>query len=82
MTIIILSCFFSLVGCSRDRIGIMFLNEVALGKEQHISTGNGSLTQAPKGYDSIVAKGRTEPGILLHYHFPLCHYYISVSVDY
>ncbi|KAK3601615.1 hypothetical protein CHS0354_027865 [Potamilus streckersoni] len=41
--------------------GIMFLNEVALGKEHHIIMGNGNLTKAPAGYDSIVAKGMTEP---------------------
>ena len=40
----------------------MFLNEAALGKEHHITMGDGSLKAAPKGYDSIVAKGRTEPG--------------------
>jgi len=37
------------------------LNEVALGKEHHILQDDSSLTQAPKGYDSIVALGRTEP---------------------
>lgn len=40
----------------------MFLNEVALGKEKHITTDDSSLVKAPEGYDSIVAKGRTEPG--------------------
>ena len=40
----------------------MFLNEVALGKEKHIDRDDSSLVAAPKGYDSIVAKGRTEPG--------------------
>jgi len=42
-------------------IGIMFLNEVALGKEKHIDQDDPSLTKAPPGYDSIVAKGWTEP---------------------
>eukprot|EP01125_Pyxidicula_operculata_P017719 TRINITY_DN623_c0_g1_i1.p1 TRINITY_DN623_c0_g1~~TRINITY_DN623_c0_g1_i1.p1 ORF type:complete len:610 (+),score=201.99 TRINITY_DN623_c0_g1_i1:62-1891(+) len=41
--------------------GIMFLNEVALGKEWHIDQDDSSLTKAPNGYDSIVAKGWTEP---------------------
>lgn len=45
-----------------DDIGIMFLGEVALGKEHNIKVGDSSLTCAPKGYDSIVARGRTEPG--------------------
>lgn len=40
----------------------MFLNEVALGKEHHISRDDSSLRIAPSGYDSIVAKGRREPG--------------------
>jgi poly [ADP-ribose] polymerase len=42
-------------------IGIMFLNEVALGKEYHITMDNPSLIAPPKGYDSVVAQGRTEP---------------------
>jgi len=40
----------------------MFLGEVALGKEYNIQVGDGSLTCAPKGYDSIVARGHYEPG--------------------
>jgi len=40
----------------------MFLNEVALGKEKHIIKDDYRLTSAPPGYDSIIAKGRTEPG--------------------
>ncbi|KAL3852914.1 hypothetical protein ACJMK2_016520 [Sinanodonta woodiana] len=43
------------------KTGIMFLNEVALGKEYHITMDDCSLTQPPSGYDSIVAKGQTEP---------------------
>ena len=42
--------------------GIMFLNEVALGNEHHIKMDDWQLKSAPAGYDSIVAKGRTEPG--------------------
>ena len=45
-----------------DNIGVMFLAEVALGRECHIDRGDGSLTRAPDGYDCIVARGRTEPG--------------------
>lgn len=41
--------------------GIMFLNEAILGKENHIDKDNSSLTQAPKGYDCVIAKGWTEP---------------------
>lgn len=50
-----------LVGCVSN-IGIMFLNEVALGKEHHITRDDPSLRQAPKGFDCVVAKGHTEPG--------------------
>ena len=39
----------------------MFLNEVALGKQKEIFQGDGSLVAAPPGYDSILAKGVTEP---------------------
>ena len=42
--------------------GIMFLNEVALGKEHHITTDDWTLKAAPSGYDCIIAKGWTEPG--------------------
>jgi poly [ADP-ribose] polymerase len=49
------------VGRAAGNIGIMFLNEVALGKEHHITVGDSSLTTPPKGFDSIIAKGRTEP---------------------
>eukprot|EP00005_Dracoamoeba_jomungandri_P005506 CAMPEP_0174260434 /NCGR_PEP_ID=MMETSP0439-20130205/9708_1 /TAXON_ID=0 /ORGANISM="Stereomyxa ramosa, Strain Chinc5" /LENGTH=570 /DNA_ID=CAMNT_0015344681 /DNA_START=41 /DNA_END=1750 /DNA_ORIENTATION=+ len=42
-------------------IGIMFLSEVALGKEHHINRDDCSLTRAPPGYDCIIAKGHTEP---------------------
>lgn len=51
------------VGCTSNSIGIMFLNEVVLGKEHHITRDDWTLTAPPVGYDSIVAKGRTEPGI-------------------
>ncbi|XP_030062519.1 protein mono-ADP-ribosyltransferase PARP3 [Microcaecilia unicolor] len=49
------------VGCTSKQIGIMFLNEVALGKEHHITTDDCSLCAAPEGYDSVVARGCTEP---------------------
>lgn len=43
-------------------IGIMFLNEVALGKEHHITRDDHTLTCPPKGFDCVIAKGQTEPG--------------------
>ncbi len=50
-----------LVGTA-GRTGIMFLNEVALGKEKTITADDWRLTKAPPGYDCIVARGQTEPG--------------------
>ncbi|XP_066950265.1 protein mono-ADP-ribosyltransferase PARP3-like [Macrobrachium rosenbergii] len=44
-----------------DTVGFMFLVEVALGKEHSITQCDGSLTKAPNGYDSIVARGQSEP---------------------
>ncbi|XP_071781970.1 protein mono-ADP-ribosyltransferase PARP3 [Centroberyx gerrardi] len=41
--------------------GVMFLNEVALGKEHTITRDNSSLKKAPAGYDSVVARGTVEP---------------------
>ncbi|OCT85690.1 poly(ADP-ribose) polymerase family member 3 L homeolog isoform X1 [Xenopus laevis] len=49
------------VGCTSKNLGIMFLNEVALGKEHHITMDDCSLKSPPKGYDSVVARGCTEP---------------------
>lgn len=40
----------------------MFLNEVILGKEHYIIKDDCSLTKPPAGFDSIVARGQTEPG--------------------
>ncbi|XP_064160013.1 protein mono-ADP-ribosyltransferase PARP3 isoform X1 [Anguilla rostrata] len=41
--------------------GVMFLNEVALGKEHTIVRDDCSLVTPPEGYDSVVARGRKEP---------------------
>lgn len=46
---------------SSKNIGIMFLNEVALGNEYTITEDDCSLKKAPVGYDSVVARGRQEP---------------------
>jgi len=43
------------------QVGFMFLNEVCLGKQHVITRDDSSLKQAPKGFDSIVARGWTEP---------------------
>ena len=72
------------VGCDAKRRGIMFLNEVALGKEHEITRDNGSLRAAPKGKHSVIARGQTEPGKLIHIHPSLnipiffTSFYISV----
>jgi poly [ADP-ribose] polymerase len=52
------------VGVSQDQgkpIGIMFLNEVALGNEHSITADNPAFKKAPAGFDSVVARGQTEP---------------------
>ncbi len=46
---------------------MMFLNEVVLGKEHTIVQDDSSLVKAPSGHDSIVARGRTEPGKALFF---------------
>jgi poly [ADP-ribose] polymerase 2/3/4 len=43
-------------------IGIMFLNEVVLGKPNEIYMDDSSLVKPPNGFDSVIAKGKTEPG--------------------
>lgn len=45
--------------------GVMFLCEVALGKENTITRDNHSLKKAPAGFDSVVARGLVEPGRLV-----------------
>lgn len=42
--------------------GVMFLCEVALGKENTITRDNHTLKKAPAGFDSVVARGMVEPG--------------------
>jgi poly [ADP-ribose] polymerase len=42
-------------------IAVMFLAEVALGKEHTITRDDSSLKAAPKGFGCIVARGHTEP---------------------
>lgn len=43
--------------------GVMFLNEVCLGREYTIQQDNPRLTCPPARYDSVVARGRMEPGM-------------------
>jgi len=50
----------SYVGTAK-KTGVMFIDEVALGKSYEIEVDDSSLTKAPKGYDSVLAQGWTEP---------------------
>jgi len=47
-------------GC-KDGTSVMFLAEVALGKEHHITRDDSSLKAAPPGFDSIIAQGHHDP---------------------
>ncbi|NXV72942.1 PARP3 polymerase, partial [Atlantisia rogersi] len=49
------------VGYTSQRVGIMFLSEVALGKPYRITRDNPELCRPPDGYDSVLACGQTEP---------------------
>ncbi|NXY51062.1 PARP3 polymerase, partial [Ceuthmochares aereus] len=44
-----------------EKIGIMFLSEVALGKPYHITSDDPTLCKPPAGYNSVLACGQTEP---------------------
>lgn len=57
----VVSCF--LVTTSKNT-GVMFLCEVALGKEHTITRDDSSLKKAPAGFDSVVARGSVEPGLI------------------
>lgn len=47
--------------CGSHQVGYMFLGEVALGKEHHITMDDPSLKSPPPGFDSVIARGQTEP---------------------
>ncbi|XP_045712648.1 protein mono-ADP-ribosyltransferase PARP3-like [Phyllostomus hastatus] len=49
------------MSCGDHRIGYMFLGEVALGREHHVTTDQPSLKKPPPGFDSVIARGHTEP---------------------
>lgn len=44
-----------------NKTGVMFLSEVALGKENTITRDDSSLKKPPPGYDCVVARGMVEP---------------------
>ncbi|XP_007950274.1 protein mono-ADP-ribosyltransferase PARP3 [Orycteropus afer afer] len=49
------------MSCGAHHIGYMFLGEVALGQEYHITIDEPTLSQPPSGFDSVIARGHTEP---------------------
>uniref|UniRef100_A0A8D1P8J5 Poly [ADP-ribose] polymerase n=1 Tax=Sus scrofa TaxID=9823 RepID=A0A8D1P8J5_PIG len=49
------------MSCGNHHIGYMLLSEVALGKEHHITIDEPGLKHPPPGFDSVIARGRTEP---------------------
>lgn len=49
------------VGFTSKNEGVMFLTEVALGREHSIFNDNSQLRNPPKGFDCVVARGETEP---------------------
>ena len=57
----------------------MFLAEAALGKEHHITRDDSSLTSAPTGFQSVVAKGRTEPSPGQDAHLTLDGHAVTIA---
>uniref|UniRef100_A0A8I3X9L3 Poly [ADP-ribose] polymerase n=1 Tax=Callithrix jacchus TaxID=9483 RepID=A0A8I3X9L3_CALJA len=49
------------MNCGDHYVGYMFLGEVALGREYRITTDNPSLKTPPPGFNSVIARGHTEP---------------------
>ncbi|XP_034514286.1 protein mono-ADP-ribosyltransferase PARP3 isoform X3 [Ailuropoda melanoleuca] len=49
------------MSCGAHQIGYVFLGEMALGREHHITIDEPSLKQPPPGFDSVIAQGHTEP---------------------
>lgn len=70
----VVSCF--LVRTSKNT-GVMFLCEVALGKEHTITRDNHTLRKAPAGFDSVVARGSVEPGLVF---FQISNFFFSFCI--
>ncbi|XP_076003403.1 protein mono-ADP-ribosyltransferase PARP3 [Genypterus blacodes] len=64
--------------CTSKHTGVMFLNEVALGKEHTITVDDGSLRKAPAGFNSVVARGSVEPDPKKDVHITLDGKQVSV----
>mmetsp|Transcript_53001 Transcript_53001/g.77668 ORF Transcript_53001/g.77668 Transcript_53001/m.77668 type:complete len:475 (-) Transcript_53001:354-1778(-) len=54
-----------------ERHGIMLLCEAAMGTAHEITVDDGSLVKAPQDFDSVIAKGRTEPDKSMDTHIIL-----------
>ena len=74
------------LGKQNELLMIFFVkNEVALGKECTITKDDSSLKKPPANYDSVVARGQTEPGlngfVFVHVinSFVLCYYFKNRS---
>ncbi|XP_053455750.1 protein mono-ADP-ribosyltransferase PARP3 isoform X1 [Nycticebus coucang] len=55
------ACYVTSMRCGAHHVGYMFLGEVALGKEHHITMDKPDLMHPPPGFDSVIARGHTEP---------------------
>ena len=58
----------------------MFLAEAALGKEHHITQDDSTLVKPPKGSDSVIARGRTEPDLAMDEYLTLDGQKVAVPV--
>ncbi|OQS05056.1 poly, ADP-ribose polymerase 3-like [Thraustotheca clavata] len=67
--------------CNFDgqRLGCVFLVEAALGKIHQITQDDSSLTQAPTGFDSVLAKGTVHPAIAANKTIELDGNQVTVS---
>ena len=72
-------CLVFLVRTSRN-IGVMFLCEVALGKEYTVTKDDHSLEKAPAGYNSVVARGSREPGTILPHFLSFINAYEALKM--
>ncbi|XP_048190977.1 protein mono-ADP-ribosyltransferase PARP3 isoform X2 [Perognathus longimembris pacificus] len=70
--------YVSPVRCGTHQVGYMFLGEVALGKEYHITTDEPGLRRPPPGFDSVIARGHTEPDPALDIELQLDGQKVSV----
>jgi len=53
----------SYCGLNNDNVGLLLLNEVALGKIHNIQRDDSSLVKPPNGFDSVLAQGTVGPSV-------------------